>query len=316
MAGTANLNMKTNLARSLARYAMTAAVGLLCFGAVAQAQSVAVIVNGEVITNFDIDQRAKLNAISGQKSGRKEALEDLINDKVKIKEGKKFSVDPGSTEIDSAFANMAGRMRTTPEQFTQMLAARGIRVETFKARLKAEVVWNAIMRGRFKQSLQVSDREVDDAVRAAGGDPNAEAFEYLMRPIVLIVPRNSSTSLLETRRNEANRLREQIKSCEQADSTIKTTPNSTIRATVVKSSADLPPVLRDVLDKTPVGSLTPPEITRHGVEMVALCARRPTKVDTPKKREMREKLYQQRFEERAKRYLREIRASAMIEQRG
>lgn len=307
--------MNSTLARRAARCAIAGAVALLCLGAEAKAQSVAVIVNGEVITNFDIDQRTKLSTLSGQKSGRKEILQELIDEKLKIKEGKKYSVDPGSTEVDSAFTNMAGRMRMTPDQLTQMLASRGIRVGTFKGRLKAELVWSSIMRGRFRQSLQVSDREVDDAVRAAGGDPNAEAFEYQMRPIVLIVPRGTGDSAVEARRREANALRERIKTCAQADTTIKATPNSTIRATVVKSSADLPPALRDILDKTPIGSLTPPEITRQGVEMVALCERRATKVDTPKKREMREKLYQQRYEARAKSYLNELRSSAMVEQR-
>ena len=67
--------------------------------------------------------------------------------------------------------------------------------------------------------------------------------------------------------------------------------NATIRDTVTKTSADLPAPLRELLDKTPIGHLTPPEITKQGVEMVALCERKPTNVDTPKKREIREKMY-------------------------
>ena len=38
---------------------------------------------------------------------------------------------------------------------------------------------------------------------------------------------------------------------------------------LVATSADLPAVLRDVLDKTPIGHLTAPEVTKQGVEMVA-----------------------------------------------
>ena len=67
------------------------------------------------------------------------------------------------------------------------------------------------------------------------------------------------------------------------------------------------------LDKTQIGHLTPPEITKQGVEMVALCDRKPTKVDTPKKREIREKMFAQKYEAKSKAYLNDLRKAAMIE---
>ena len=48
-------------------------------------------------------------------------------------------------------------------------------------------------------------------------------------------------------------------------------PNAAIRETVIKTSADIPAALRKMLDDTPIGHLTPPEVTKQGVEMVALC---------------------------------------------
>jgi peptidyl-prolyl cis-trans isomerase SurA len=84
---------------------------------------------------------------------------------------------------------------------------------------------------------------------------------------------------------------------------------------VIKTSADIPGVLRKVLDDTPIGHLTPPEVTKQGIEMVALCARKPTTIDTPKKREIRDKMYAQKYETTSKNYLQEIRKAAMIEYR-
>ena len=89
--------------------------------------------------------------------------------------------------------------------------------------------------------------------------------------------------------------------------------NAAIRETVTKTSADIPPVLRELLDKTPIGHLTPPEVTKQGVEMVALCARKPTTIDTPKKKEIRDKMYQQKYEAKSQSYLQDIRKAAMIE---
>ncbi len=289
---------------------------LISAGSPAHAQSVAVIVNGEPITNMDIEQRMKLNALSGSKdNSRQTVLDDLINEKVKIKEGKKFSVDPSASEIDGSYATMASRMRLTPDQLTQQLASKGIRPNTLKSRLKADMVWNAIVRGRFKQSLQVGEKEVEAAVQGQGGDAMTEAFEYQMRPLVLIVPRGAGGGLAEARHKEATALRERIQSCEDAIRTFKGTQNATVKGIVVKSSADLPPNLRELLDKTPIGHLTPPEVTAQGIEMVALCSRKPTKVDTPKKREVREKMFAEKFDAKSKSYLQDVRKAAMIEYR-
>ncbi|RYX93458.1 MAG: peptidylprolyl isomerase [Bradyrhizobiaceae bacterium] len=294
----------------------TAVTILLATASPAHAQSVAVMVNGEPITNMDIEQRMKLNALSGMKENSRQAvLDQLIDEKVKIKEGKKYSVDPSATEVDGSFATMASRMRLTPDQLTQSLASKGIRPNTLKSRLKADMVWNAIVRGRFKQSLQVGEKEVETAVQSQGGDATAEAFEYQMRPLVLIVPRGAGGGLAEARQKEATALRERIQTCEDAIRTFKSMQNATVKSIVVKNSADLPPNLRELLDKTPIGHLTPPEVTAQGIEMVALCSRKPTKVDTPKKREVREKMFSEKFEAKSKSYLQDIRKSAMIEYR-
>lgn len=277
------------------------------------AQSVALLVNGEPITNYDIEQRTKLNALTTHKQmPRQEVIDQLIDEKVKVKEGKKYGVDPTSTDIEQSFAGMSSRMRITADQLTKSLESQGIRSDTLKARLKAEMVWTSLVRGRFKESLQVGEKEV---AAAAGDQSQTEAFEYQMQPIILIVPKGAAPSAIELRKKEADTLRERVQSCEAANSYFKAMPNAAIRDVVTKTSADLPGPLRELLDKTPIGHLTAPEITKQGVEMVALCGRKPTTIDTPKKREIREKMYTDKYEAKSKAYLSEIRKAAMIEYR-
>jgi len=140
-----------------------------------------------------------------------------------------------------------------------------------------------------------------------------EAFEYKMQPVVLIVPRGSPPAAIEVRRKEAEVLRERVQSCEEANSYFKSMQNAAIRDMVTKTTADIPEALRGVLDKTAIGHLTPPEVTKQGVEMVALCGRKPTTIDTPKKREVREKMFVEKYEAKSKSYLKEVRGAAMIE---
>ena len=278
------------------------------------AQSIACMVGGEPITTLDIEQRSKLNFLTTRKqASRQEVLNELTDEKVKIKEAKKYGVDPSAGDIDQAYVGMSQRMRLSPEQLTKSLESQGIRPETLKARLKAEMVWGSLVRGRFKESLQVGEKDVVAAAQESGEATQTEAFEYRLQPIVLIVPRGSAPATVDLRRKEAESLRERVQTCEQANSLFKSMQNAAIRETVTKTSADIPGPLRELLDKTPVGRLTPPEITKQGVEMVALCERKPTKIDTPKKREIREKMFTQKYEAKQKSYLAELRKAAMIE---
>ncbi|WP_166296194.1 MULTISPECIES: SurA N-terminal domain-containing protein [unclassified Bradyrhizobium] len=294
------------------------ALALLLGGAARlHAQTIAVMVNGEPITNYDIEMRAKLNALTGGKApDRKAVLDDLIDEKLKIKEAKKFGVDPSANDIEQSYGGMAQRMRLSNDQLTKVLESKGIRPDTLKQRIRADMVWTSLVRGRFKESLQVGEKDVANAVKETGEATDAEAFEYRMQPVVLIIPRGAPQSEFEGRRKEAESLRERVTSCEEANTSFKSMRNAAIREIVVKTSADLPQALRDILDKTPVGHLTPPEVTKQGIEMVALCGRKATTVDTPKKREVRDKMYVQKYEAKSKAYLQEVRKAAMIEYPG
>jgi len=302
--------------------ACVAAFVLMLAGAPCHAQSVAVMVNGEPITNYDIEQRSKLDFLSSHKKlTRSEVIEELIDQKVKIREAKQFGVDPTASDVDASFAQMSERMRMTPDQLSKTLEKQGIRPETLKERIKSEMVWTSLVRGRYKESLQVGEKEVAAAaaVEVKSDDKDAkletESYEYKMQPIVLIVPRGSTPAIFEAKQKEAEALRGRIQSCDEANAFFKSLPNAAIRDTVIKTSADLPAALREVLDKTPIGHLTAPEVTKQGVEMVALCGRKQTTVDTPKKKEIRDKMYAEKFEAKSKAYLAQVRKAAMIEYR-
>jgi peptidyl-prolyl cis-trans isomerase SurA len=279
---------------------------------------VAVMVNGEPITNFDVEQRSKLLMLSLKKMPeRQQVIDELIDEKVKIREGKKFGIDPSTSDIDQSYAAMSSRMRITADQLTKSLESQGIRPDTLRSRVRAEMVWSNLIRGRYKESLQISEKDVQERVQELGGTETSttQSFEYKMQPIVLVVPRGSAPEAVETRKKEAEALRGRIQTCAEANAFFKSMQNAAIRESVTKTSADIPAPLREVLDNTPIGHLTPPELTKQGVEMVALCSRDPTTVDTPKKREIRDKMFAEKFEAKSKSYLQEIRRAAMIEYR-
>jgi peptidyl-prolyl cis-trans isomerase SurA len=310
------MTMTVPLFRKLSTLVTGVSMMLVCIALVpspARAQQVVVMVNGEPITAYDIEQRTKLIMLSTPKPPeRQQVINDLIDEKVKIKEGKKFSIDPSSSDIDQSFAQMGSRMHLSVDQLTKSLESKGVRPDTLKSRIKADMVWSNLVRGRYKESLQIGENDVEEKAKEQGAT-EMQGVQYKMQPVVLLVPRGSGADVIEARKKEAEAFRGRIQTCVEANSFFKVMRNATIRDAVTKTSADMPQALRDILDNTPVGHLTPPEITRQGVEMVVLCAKEPIKVDTPKKREIRDKMFADKFEAKSKAYLRDARAASMIE---
>ena len=88
-----------------------------------------------------------------------------------------------------------------------------------------------------------------------------------------------------------------------------------VRDLIYRTSADFTAGLREILEKTAEGKLTPPERTQQGIELYAICAKKQSTSEMPGKREVREEMLNKRFVEQGKTYLKELRAGAMIEYR-
>jgi peptidyl-prolyl cis-trans isomerase SurA len=294
------------------------AAAVLAFGVAApaggaHAQQVVLIVNGEPITALDIEQRSKLMELSTHKAPvRQEVVDELINEKLKVREAKRWGLEVSNSEVDTAYASMAGRMRFTPDQLTQQLARGGVNAATLKARIKADLAWPQLVRGRYQSSLQVGEKDLLTAMENKSDE--GAGYDYALRPILFLVPSGSPETFVEGRKREAESLRARFQGCDEGLNFARALKDVAIREQVVRSSADLPAELRKMLEGLEVGRLTPPEVTKYGVEMYAICSRKESSSDnTPGKRQARESVMAQRYEQKSKQYLQELRRGAMIE---
>jgi peptidyl-prolyl cis-trans isomerase SurA len=278
------------------------------------AQQVVVVVNGEPITALDIEQRSKLTQLSTHKAPpRQDVIDELINEKLKVREAKKFGLDISTGEVDGAYASMASRMRYTPEQLTQTLANAGVNVATLKARIKADLAWPQLVRGRYRESLQIGEKDLLTAMETKS-DEDTVGYDYTLRPILFLVPAGSPETFIDGRKREAEALRGRFQGCDDGLNFARALKDVAVREQVIRSSADIPPELRKVLDGIEVGRLTAPEVTKFGIEMFAICAKKESSADnSPGKRRARESMMAQRYEQRSKQYLQELRRGAMIE---
>jgi peptidyl-prolyl cis-trans isomerase SurA len=313
-------NSLTKLSSSERRTSGWMAAGLLAAALLlpcaANAQ-VVVIANGSPITELDIAQRSKLIAESTRKApSRQEVIDELINDRLKLSKAKSYGFEIPEKDVNDAFANMAARQHMSPQQFEQMLQRSGILPATLKARIRAEITWNQLVRGKFGSSLQVSEADISNAMVTGTDQADAEGYVYKLYPVVVLTPEGLSEGVLNAKRQTVENLRNRFTSCEHGLPLARSLRDVAVREPVTRSSADLPPQFRELLAKMEVGKLTVPEITAQGIQMFALCEKKASKSDSPAKNEARQQIFAKKFEAESKRYLDEIRKQAMIEYKG
>jgi len=281
----------------------------------ARAQQIALLVNGSPITDLDIAHREKFIEMSNHKKPtRQEAINSLVDETLELREAARYSLEPTDADVQAAYDNVAQGMGVDAQKLTQILANGGASADTLKHRLKAEIAWTTLVRGRYKVSLEIADKDVEAELQLHQPQDNRQlGYEYIVRPIVLIVPRGSPDAVYEARKRDADALRSRFTTCTDGIAFARGLAEVAVRDPINKSSADLPPALRTILDNIEVGHLTPPEQTGEGIQMFAVCSKKESKTEAPGLKEVRNKIFEKKFGAKANRYLADLRRQAMIE---
>ena len=281
----------------------------------ARAQQIVLLVNGSPITDLDIAHREKFIEMSTHKKpNRQDAINSLVDETLELKEASRYSLEVPDSEVQAAFDNVAENMGVDAQKLTQILTTGGASADTLKHKLKAQIAWTTLVRGRYKVSLEIADKDVEAELQLhKPQDTGQVGYEYIVRPIVLIVPRGAPDAAYEARKRDADALRGRFANCTDGIPFARGLPEVAVRDPINKSSADLLPALRTILDNVELGHLTPPEQTAEGIQMFAVCSKKESKTDAPGLKEVRDKMFEKKFGAKANRYLADLRRQAMIE---
>ena len=173
----------------------------------------------------------------------------------------------------------------------------------------------ALVRGRYKASLEVADTDVEAQLHLhqTGRERCEVGYEYDCVQSSFMVRRVPPTHPLKRASARPTRCAARFADCTDGITFARALNEVAVRDQVMKYSADLPQPSRDILDKTEVGHLTPPEQTAEGIQMFAVCGKRETKNDTPGRKEVRDEMFRKNSEP-GQRYLSQgVASEAMIE---
>jgi peptidyl-prolyl cis-trans isomerase SurA len=101
--------------------------------------AVAITTDLQVITEDDVDQRTRLDSLLTRKQvSREDAINEVSKDLFMIDRGKRAGLLSDDL-VDKAFADMCSRRGVAPSDLMKTLEEKGIRLDTLRKRLRADV---------------------------------------------------------------------------------------------------------------------------------------------------------------------------------
>ena len=133
------------------------------------------LVNGEVITTTELANHAKLVRAVSEKSKSKapDALENLLENRLKIQEAAKFNITATEPEIRDAKARFRRHMDIDTDAKFKAFVEKNGGDEALRNLLEAEVVWGKVIWQVLRGYVNVSDSEVSGTFGS---------WEYLLLP--------------------------------------------------------------------------------------------------------------------------------------
>ena len=149
------------------------------------------IVNGDVITDTDIDQR--LGLVLAANGGRIDEAEkqrlrlqiirNLIDEKLQLQEAQENDIRIPESEVQRSFERIAQNFKRTPAQFEAYLTQNGSSANSLKAQIRAEMAWSRVLRRKVEPLVNVGDDEVQavvDKMNAAKGKDEYHVGEIFL----------------------------------------------------------------------------------------------------------------------------------------
>ncbi len=92
----------------------------------------------------------------------------LIDERLQMQEGKKLGATPDEDDVSKILDDMARRTISTLTASTTALGKAGVNIKTLKDRIRAQIVWQDVVRRKFRRDVQIGDADVDEALSDAG----------------------------------------------------------------------------------------------------------------------------------------------------
>lgn len=233
-------------------------------------------VNNSVITQFELEQRAKfLGALKFTGNHSELAQTQLIEERLKQSEAQKLNISASDFEIEDALKRFASRANLTVKEFNKELKRLEIYPDTFRSYVETEVIWQKLVNKKFGAQSSVSNLQLQ---RAKSISKFEDTIQVLLTEIIIPFSKDDRSE----KENLANLLK-QIKSTEEfsnAAQKYSKAPTATVGGRVKWQNFDrLPGIIKPLILGLSPGQVTEPIMLTKAIALFQLRDIREIKTD-------------------------------------
>ena len=283
-------------------------------------QSIVVLVNDDPITVYDVEQRQRFLAVTTQEQPspalKKKATDMLIEERLQIQQAKKLGITPSEEDVTKVLAGMAKNNNMNPEQLGAALGQMGVNIKTLRDRIRAQVVWQDLIRKKFRRDVSIAETDVDKAL-GSGADAEApkEETTFQLRQVKYEIPTDADQASIAKQLAAVESVRAKVQSCSNLSSFTKDMKGFKIKTLQDQLPGSLGQPMRTLVMNAKIGQMTPPTLSGSAIEAYAVCGKHATKGDPEKRQQTETKLLEEELGIRAEGLLRDMRQGAFIEYR-
>jgi peptidyl-prolyl cis-trans isomerase SurA len=242
---------------------------------------------------------------------KKQALEELIDDRLKTQEAKKQSVTIEDAEVDRFVKSIAERNKMTTDQFAKQL---GGTIDPLKARIRATLSWNEVVRRKFGALISVTNKDVDKLIATSSVAGNDDV-ELQVQRVRIAMPVKIEEHGVAERIQIADKIRSKFTGCQSTAAVATGVSGAAFEDLGKRRPSTIPEPTRTLLVNASDGEMLPPAVNDGAIELWVVCGRSVVKAVDDKRTQAEGELKQKEFELMAKRYLKDLREDAHIEYR-
>ncbi|MGE4325890.1 MAG: peptidylprolyl isomerase [Pseudodonghicola sp.] len=147
--------------------------------------SPAITVNGDVITRYELDQRARMmHLLNAPGDPATMAHEALIEDRLKAQAAKTMDITIAPEDVQKGFDDMAKRANMSVDEFLEALKQGGVAQETVRDFIKSSLLWRNYIGTRYGARARPTPAEIDRAISQAG---QGGGLQVLLSEIIIPV---------------------------------------------------------------------------------------------------------------------------------
>lgn len=246
------------------------------------------IVNGQVITETDINQRLALFLASNRiqlppdqvQAARAQVLRNLIDETLEIQAAAQEEINIRQSEIDDYYSRFSQNFNKTPAEMSEYLRSINSSERSMKRQIMGEIAWQRLQQRRINPFVDVGDDEVQAVL--ARLQASRGTTEYHVAEIFLTATPETASEV----EANANRIIQQLR----AGASFQAYARQFSEASTAAVGGDLgwvraeqlPTEIAQILPQMPTGAVTNPIPIPGGYSIIALVDKRQIGVADPR----------------------------------